>query len=207
MAGKFITFEGCEGAGKSKQIGLLSDYLTERNIKHVVTREPGGNHISESIRSIILDGKNTDMADECEALLYAAARVQVLKSVIAPALNEGNIVICDRYIDSSFAYQGYARGLGIETIEKINFYAIKNFMPSLTVFLDIPPKEAFERKHGADEDDRLEQAGMAFHEKVYEGYKAVEKRYPERFVSINPMGEKEETHKKIIELLKSRGII
>lgn len=207
MTGKFITFEGCEGAGKSRQIGFLSDYLTERNIKHVVTREPGGNRISESIRKIILDGANTDMADECEALLYAAARVQVLKSVISPALKDGNIVICDRYIDSSFAYQGYARGLGIDVIENINFYAIKNFIPDLTIFLDIPPKEAFERKHGADEDDRLEQAGMAFHEKVYEGYKAVEKRYPERFIAVNPMGEKEETHKKIVELLKSRGII
>jgi len=207
MAGKFITFEGCEGAGKSRQIQLLSDYLTRSGIKHIVTREPGGNHISESIRSIILDGKNTDMADECEALLYAAARVQVLKSVISPALKEGNIVICDRYIDSSFAYQGYARGLGIDVIENINFYAIKNFMPDLTVFLDIPPDKAFERKHGADEDDRLEQEGLHFHNKVYEGYKEVKKRYPDRFIPINPMGEKEETHKKIVELLKSRGII
>jgi len=207
MAGKFITFEGCEGAGKSRQIQLLSDYLTRSGIKHIVTREPGGNHISESIRSIILDGKNTDMADECEALLYAAARVQVLKSVISPALKEGNIVICDRYIDSSFAYQGYARGLGIDVIENINFYAIKNFMPDLTVFLDIPPDKAFERKHGADEDDRLEQEGLPFHNKVYEGYKEVKKRYPDRFIPINPMGEKEETHKKIVELLKSRGII
>lgn len=207
MKGKFITFEGCEGAGKSRQIQLLSEYLTKNGIDHIVTREPGGNHISESIRNIILDGKNTDMADECEALLYAAARVQVLKSVISPALNEGKLVICDRYIDSSFAYQGYARGLGIDVIENINFYALKNFMPDLTVFLDIPPAKAFERKHGADEDDRLEQAGMAFHEKVYEGYKEVLKRYPERFIPINPMGEKEETHKKIIALLKDRGIV
>jgi len=207
MYGKFITFEGCEGAGKSRQIQLLSDYLTSRGIKHIVTREPGGNHISESIRSIILDGKNTDMTDECEALLYAAARVQVLKTVVAPALNSGNIVICDRYIDSSFAYQGYARGLGVETIENINFYAIKNFMPDLTIFLDIPPREGFARKHGADESDRLEQAGMAFHEKVYEGYKELAKRYPDRFIPINPMGEKEETHGKIIALLKERGIV
>lgn len=207
MYGKFITFEGCEGAGKSRQIQLLSDYLTKRGIKHIVTREPGGNHISESIRSIILDGKNTDMTDECEALLYAAARVQVLKSVISPALEDGNIVICDRYIDSSFAYQGYARGLGIEVIENINFYALKNFTPDLTIFLDIPPKEAFARKHGADEDDRLEQAGMDFHEKVYEGYKRIAERYPDRFIPVNPMGEREETHQKIVALLRERGIV
>lgn len=207
MSGKFITFEGCEGAGKSRQIQLLSEYLTQNGIEHIVTREPGGNRISESIRSIILDGANTAMADECEALLYAAARVQVLKEIIAPALKSGKIVICDRYVDSSFAYQGYARGLGVETIESINFYAVKNFMPNLTVFLDIPPKEAFERKHGADKGDRLEQAGMAFHDKVYRGYKEIAKRYPDRFIPINPMGEKQETHQKILRLLKERGII
>ena len=113
MRGAFITFEGCEGSGKSTQIRLLSQYLQDKNIPHVVTREPGGGEISEEIRKIILNGKFMEMSDECEALLYAAARVQHLKDTVEPALERGEMVICDRYIFSSFAYQGYGRGLSI----------------------------------------------------------------------------------------------
>ena len=119
MKGKFITLEGCEGVGKSRQIKLLEQYLIENGIKYFLTREPGGTPTSEKIREIILDGKNTQIVDECEALLYASARVQLLKEVVAPKLNDGELVICDRYIDSSFAYQGYARGLGVDFIENI----------------------------------------------------------------------------------------
>ena len=112
MRGKFITFEGCEGSGKSTQLRLLSEYLDKLGVDYILTREPGGSEIAEQIRNIILNGKNTAMCDECEALLYAAARVQHLKEKIAPALDKGKLVICDRYVDSSLAYQGYARGLG-----------------------------------------------------------------------------------------------
>ena len=105
MKGRFIAFEGCEGAGKSTQMRLLSEYLTARGVPHILTREPGGGHISESIRNIILDGKNREMTDECEALLYAAARVQHLSETVKPALERGATVLCDRYIFSSFAYQ------------------------------------------------------------------------------------------------------
>lgn len=178
MRGAFITFEGCEGSGKSTQIRLLSQYLQDQNIPHVVTREPGGGEISEEIRKIILNGKFMEMSDECEALLYAAARVQHLKDTVEPALERGEMVICDRYIFSSFAYQGYGRGLSIDFLEKINEYALRNYMPDVTLFLNIPPRRAFARKHGADENDRMEKAGENFHQRVYEGYLQLLKRYP-----------------------------
>ena len=120
MKGKFITFEGCEGSGKSTQLSMFREYLEKRNIDYVFTREPGGTEISEKIRTIILDAENVKMTDECEALLYASARAQLIKEKILPALNEGKLVLCDRYIDSSFAYQAYARGLGVNYIKNIN---------------------------------------------------------------------------------------
>ena len=116
----FITFEGCEGVGKSRQIRLLEEYLQKHGKKYYLTREPGGTPVSEQIRSVILDGRNVSMADECEALLYAAARVQLLKEIVKPRLDANELVLCDRYIDSSLAYQGYARGLGVDFVEKIN---------------------------------------------------------------------------------------
>lgn len=207
MRGKFVTFEGCEGSGKTTQQKLLGDYLNERKIRHIFTREPGGNPVSEKIRGIILDNKNAAMTDECEALLYAAARVQVLHDVISPALEEGTLVVCDRFIDSSFAYQGFARGLGFDFIAKINSYAIERFMPDVTVFLDIDPESAFIRKNGAEKDDRMEQAGAAFHKRVYEGYKILEEKYPERFFSVNAFDSAENIHKNIVKLLKEKGVL
>ncbi|MBQ0099092.1 MAG: dTMP kinase [Firmicutes bacterium] len=207
MKGKFITFEGCEGVGKSHQLRRLKEYLELNNIKFFATREPGGNVVSEKIREIILDKNNTSLTDECEALLYASARAQLLKEVIKPKLDNGELVICDRYIDSSIAYQGYARGLGEEFVESINSYAIKNFMPDLTIFLDLPPIEAFKRKGGVDKNDRLELSGMEFHNKVYEGYLSLAKKYPNRIVKIDASGSKEQTQEKIINALKENGII
>lgn len=206
MKGKFITFEGCEGAGKSTQMRLLSEYLKERGIAHTVTREPGGGQISEEIRKVILNGKFTDMTDECEALLYAAARVQHLADTVAPALARGEIVLCDRYIFSSYAYQGGGRGLERRFLEEINSYAVRNFMPDVTLFLDIPPARAFERKHGADKEDRIEQAGEAFHRKVYESYRALLAEYPDEMVAVDCSGTKYETSAKIVQLLRARGI-
>ena len=203
----FITFEGCEGVGKSRQIHMLEEYLKQNNIKYYLTREPGGCNVSEQIRSVILDGKNDAMADECEAMLYAAARVQLLKEVIAPKLKNGELVLCDRYIDSSLAYQGYARGLGVEFVEKINDYAIKNFMPDYTIFLSLTPEQAFKRKGGADKTDRVELMGLDFHNKVYEGYVDLAKKYSDRFIVIDASGEKLQTHQKIIDALKEKGVI
>jgi len=206
MKGKFITFEGCEGSGKSTQLKLLAEFLRERGVDFILTREPGGSAISEQIRTIILNGKNTEMCDECEALLYAAARAQHLKETVAPALKQGKLVICDRYVHSSLAYQGYARGLGVDYIKKINDFALSNFAPQLTVFLDIAPSEAFRRKHGADPDDRIEQLGLEFHTKVYRGYKALADSDPNIY-AVDCLGTKYETAEKIRNLLIEKAII
>ena len=207
MKGKFITFEGCEGVGKSRQLEMLKEYLKNNNIDFYFTREPGGTGVSEQIRNIILDGKNSAMVDECEALLYAAARVQLIKEEIAPRLNAGQLVLCDRYVDSSFAYQAVARGLGYDFIDNINCYATKNFMPDYTVWLDLTPEQAFKRKGGVDKNDRLELSGMKFHNDVYKGYKELSLKYPERFIVIDASGTKEQTQAKIISALKEKGII
>ncbi len=206
MRGKFITFEGCEGSGKSTQLKLLSEYLTSVGVDFILTREPGGSGISEDIRKIILNGKNTAMCDECEALLYAAARIQHLREVIAPALEAGKLVVCDRYVYSSLAYQGHARGLGEEFIEEINAAALSDYPPNMTVFLDISPSEAFKRKHGADKDDRIEQMGLEFHEKVYAGYKALLAKHPD-ICAVYCGGSKYETAENIKKLLREKQII
>lgn len=207
MKGTFITFEGCEGAGKSTQIRLLSQYLAEQGKECVVTREPGGSAISEAIRAVILDGKNTAMTDECEALLYAAARAQHLSDTVLPALEAGKTVLCDRYIFSSFAYQGYGRGLDMGFLRAVNSFALQGHMPDITLFLDIPPRSAFERKHGADQNDRIEQAGEAFHARVYQGYLRLAEEYPGQIVRVDCSGTKFETNEKIRALLADRGLI
>ncbi len=205
MKGKFVTIEGCEGSGKSTQLRLLSAYLEELGTDVLFTREPGGSVVSEDIRRIILNGQYKQMCPECEALLYAASRIQHLKEIIIPALEAGRLVVCDRYVDSSFAYQGYARGLGMDYIEKINATAME-YQPDLTLFLDINPVQAFERKHGADKGDRIEQLGIEFHKRVYEGYKLLEQKYP-RFTAVDCSGTKYETAEKIRGILRDKDII
>lgn len=205
--GKFITFEGCDGCGKSTQLKLLSGYLTENGIPHIFTREPGGGKISEAIREILLSGKNMEMTDECEALLYAASRVQHLNDRVEPALREGKLVICDRYVDSSLAYQAYARGLGVDFISKINAYALAHYLPDLTVFIDLTPEAAFLRKKGADANDRLEQAGMAFHKRVYEGYKAIAQAEPSRVVCVDGDQSPAEIFSNVLQALKDKNCL
>ena len=205
--GKFVTFEGCEGCGKSTQVRLFNEYLTKENIPHIFTREPGGEKISEEIRRILLDANNAEMTDECEALLYSASRVQHLADRVEPALKEGKLVVCDRYVDSSLAYQAYARGLGVDFVTKINAFALENYLPDVTVFIDLSPADAFKRKHGADENDRLEQAGMAFHNRVYEGYKSLAAAYPERFVCVDGSKTPEEIFAEVLAVLKQRNCL
>ncbi len=207
MRGKFITFEGCDGCGKSTQLKMFSDYLTAQNIPHIFTREPGGGKISEQIRSILLSGKNMEMTDECEALLYAAARVQHLADRVEPALKEGKLVICDRYVDSSLAYQAFARGLGRDFVEKINAFALENYRPDVTVFIDLTPEDAFKRKRGADENDRMELAGMAFHQRVYEGYKTVAKEQPERVICVDGRKNPQAIFEDVLHILKDKGCL
>lgn len=183
--GIFITFEGPEGSGKSTVIKEVYKALKEQGHDVLMTREPGGNMISEEIREIILDTKNTLMDDRTEALLYAASRRQHVAEKIQPALAEKKIVLCDRFVDSSLAYQGYARGIGIEEVYEMNKFAIKDCFPNLTLFFDVHPEIGMERIGKRNYKDRLEQAGDTFHEKVYEGYQLLIKTYPERIKRID----------------------
>ena len=193
--GKFITFEGTEGVGKSTQVKLLADYLKKTGQPYLLTREPGGEAIAESIRKIILDAKNTSMCDEAEALLYAASRAQLVKNVILPALEEGKTVICDRYVHSSVVYQCYGRGLSEKFVLDINAFALENC-----------PDVAFKRKGGADKTDRVEQSGEQFFDRVAFGYSKIKEK-DEKVLTIVPLGEREETSQTIINALKERGLI
>ncbi len=200
----FVTFEGSEGVGKSTQLRLLKTYLEQTGQPAVYIREPGSTEISEQIRAVILDKANSAMEDMTEALLYAASRAQLVREVILPAIDEGKLIICDRYIDSSVAYQGYGRGLGAQTIKYINAYAIGNCMPDVTVFLDLPPKKNW---RGDRQDDRIEQQSDEFFERVYKGYLAEIELSPSRFVCIKPEFDKNATSQKIISALRQRGAI
>lgn len=187
VRGHFITFEGGEGAGKTTMIARLKDELTMMGYNVITTREPGGIEIAEKIREIILDPNHTAMDARTEALLYAAARRQHLVEKVNPALEEGKIVLCDRFIDSSLAYQGYARGLGMDDVLRINQFAIKNRMPTLTLFFNIKPKEGLARINANKdrEKNRLDLEKMKFHDRVYDGYLLLLKKYPKRIKSID----------------------
>ena len=168
MRGIFITVEGGDGAGKSTQLANIRQYMEERNIDAIFTREPGGTVIAEKIREIILDPENEGMEDLTEALLYAASRAEHVRKVIAPALESGTTVVCDRFVDSSIAYQGYGRGLG-EVVETINAPAVNGYVPDLTIFLDLEPEVAMNRISNRGH-DRLEIESPDFHDRVHEGY-------------------------------------
>ncbi|WP_340400045.1 dTMP kinase [Paenibacillus sp. FSL H8-0079] len=185
--GKFITLEGGEGSGKTTMIGRVGSYFEERGIPYVVTREPGGIEIAEKIRSIILDPLHTAMDARTEALLYAAARSQHLAEKVEPALKAGKAVICDRFVDSSLVYQGYARGLGIENVWTINRFAIGDLMPDVTLYLDIEPEVGLARidAHDGREVNRLDLENLEFHRKVREGYFLLKEQFPERIRVID----------------------
>ncbi|ETT39706.1 dTMP kinase [Paenibacillus sp. FSL H7-0942] len=185
--GKFITLEGGEGSGKTTMIGRIGSYFEERGIPYVVTREPGGIEIAEKIRSIILDPLHTAMDARTEALLYAAARSQHLAEKVEPALRAGKAVICDRFVDSSLVYQGYARGLGIENVWAINRFAIGDLMPDVTLYLDIEPEVGLARidAHDGREVNRLDLENLEFHRKVREGYFLLKEQFPERIRVID----------------------
>lgn len=185
--GIFITMEGPEGAGKTTILKMLGETLKQEGYSVVLTREPGGIPISEQIREVILNKENTAMDSRTEALLYAAARRQHLVEKIIPALEKGMIVLCDRFIDSSLAYQGHARGLDMDEIYSINKFAIGDFMPDITFYFDIDPAEGLKRisANNNREVNRLDLEELHFHEKVREGYQLVMERWKERFVRID----------------------
>ena len=201
MKGLFITFEGVDGCGKSTQQRLLGEYLSKEGYDILFTREPGGCALAEKIRELLLDVENSEMDDKTEALLYAAARAQHIAQVIRPALQEGKIVLCDRFIDSSLAYQGVGRGLGIKDIMEINQFATGGIMPDKTFFLDFPPELAFERMSKKRVHDRLEQEEMQFHQLLYSGFAQLTGLYPERIIRVDANGNKFETSEKIKKIM------
>lgn len=204
----FITLEGGEGSGKSTAIKTIVPRLEALGYKVVLTREPGGTPISEEIRNVILDKKNTAMDPMTEALLYAASRRQHVVEKIIPALKEGKIVLCDRYIDSSLAYQGGARGLGIDKVYAINQYATEGLLPDITIFFNLEPEKGLERIecNANREVNRLDVEKLSFHEKVYSSFQELIKRFPDRIVQIDaskdPSTVAEEAYEAISQRLK-----
>ena len=183
----FITFEGGEGAGKSTAIKRIVEKLTSEGYEIVLTREPGGTPIAEEIRNVILDKKNTAMDPRTEALLYAASRRQHLVEKVIPALKEGKLVLCDRFLDSSLAYQGGARGIGIDTVYNMNLFATEGMLPDLTILFDIKPEEGLARiaANSQREVNRLDVEKLTFHNRVRDSFHELAKKFPERFVIVD----------------------
>ena len=181
--GIFITLEGPDGSGKSTQVENIKSYFANKRREVVVSREPGGTLISEKLRSIVLDNANAEMDDITEMFIYAAARAQHVAEKIRPALERDAVVICDRFVDSSIAYQGYGRNLGNQ-VSEVNRYATGGLEPNITFFMDLDP-EVGRARIGKDVRDRLGQQKLDFHYRVYEGYKALCDKYPERVVRID----------------------
>lgn len=201
---KFIVFEGGEGVGKSTQLELLKEYLERTEQKAVFTREPGGTPLAEKIRRLIL---TEPMCADCESLLFAAQRAEHIENFIKPELEKGNIVVCDRYLDSSLAYQGYARGLTEEKVLAYNDYAVQNCLPDAIVFIDMDPTKSWRRRSGdVIENDRLEKEADAFHSAVYKGFQTLAEKN-ERYIRIVPDEDKLVTAVKIVEALRGKGII
>ena len=202
----FIPIEGPEGSGKTTAVDTAVKELEKMGYQIVRTREPGGTPIAEQIRNVILDKNNTAMDQRTEALLYAASRRQHLVEKVWPALKEGKIVICDRYLDSSLAYQGGARGLGIDNILNVNMFATEGTFPDLTLLFDLSPEVGLARiaANSDREVNRLDLEKMEFHTKVRNTFLELAKRYPERFVVIDASQSREEVAKKTLEVMLSR---
>ena len=202
----FITFEGGEGSGKTTCIQHVVKTLEERGKSVLLSREPGGTPISEEIRNVILDKRNTDMDPRTEALLYAASRRQHIVQKILPALKEGKIVICDRFLDSSLAYQGGARGLGINEIYKVNQYATEGLEPDVTFFFDILPEEGLKRiaMNAGREVNRLDVEKLPFHHAVRNAFLELAKRFPKRYVIIDASKDKESVYEDVMKEIDKR---
>lgn len=210
MRGLLISFEGIEGCGKTTQAKLLYEYLRERGIACILLYEPGGTEIGEEIRKILLNEKNTKMSPKTELFLYLAARAQLLEEIIFPALQEGKVIICDRFSDSTLAYQGGGRNLGLERVSQINKYATNKLRPHLTILIDIPVSISKERIK-KEEKDRLEKENEEFYEKIRETYLLLAKRAPKRIKIFKGDKSIEDLHleirTEIIKFLTKKGVI
>lgn len=204
--GLFVSFEGIDGCGKSSIMARVNEILLERGHDVACVREPGGVPISESIRAIIMDNKNTDMDDRCEALLFAAARAQLVHSKLEPLLSDSRIVLSDRYVDSSLVYQGYARKLGFEGVKSINDFAMGGLWPDITFLIDISVEDAQKRIHSDSkhEENRLDVQKKNFYEMVANAYKEISNRFPERFVTIDGYQAFEDEARQIAGLIEDR---
>ena len=201
----FITFEGPDGSGKTTQIHQLADWLHEQGHMVVLTREPGGTDIGNQIRQVLHDPSNNAMDAQTEILLYSADRAQNVAQLIRPALTVGKVIISDRYVDSTLAYQGYGRGLDLETLRIITAFATGNLMPNLTLYLDITPEEGLQRRQlGGDEWNRLDAETLEFHQQVRAGYLELIKQEPERWVVINAVRSVEEVQAEIRAVVQAR---
>jgi len=185
MRGKFITLEGSEGSGKSTNLAYIRDRLVEQGIDLIVTREPGGTTLGEAIRGLLLDHRNTSMCSDTELLLMFAARAQHLAEVILPALDAGKWVLCDRFTDATYAYQGYGRGIAHERIALLEQWVQGELRPDLTLFLDVPVSLGLERASNRGEPDRFERERLEFFERVREGYLAQARQAPQRYRVID----------------------
>ena len=205
MRGIFITFEGIDGCGKSTQCELLKDYLKNNGRDFIFGREPGGTVIGERIREILLDKKNTQMNPRTELLLFEAARAQITEEVIKPALDDGRIVICDRFFDSSSAYQGMARGMGMDFVAGLNMAATGGLKPDITFFFDITVEEALARRGKRGEaSDRIELAGVKFQEDVRKGYLELAKKSGGRIVTIDATKNIDEIFEEVKQTLEGK---
>jgi dTMP kinase len=198
--GLFITFEGLDGCGKSTQMDLLADALRDRGYVVTITREPGGTAVGEDIRKLLLDPQHRGMSARAEALLYSAARAHLVEKVIRPALDDGQVVLCDRYLDSSLAYQGYGRGLGTDDIMTLNVWATECLFPDLTLFLDL--EDDIRSTRMAAVPDRLEAEDEEFHRRVGEGYRELLLAHPHRVRRVDARGSVAEVQEKVRALVE-----
>lgn len=208
LKGKFITFEGIDGCGKGTQIKKLQEYLDLNNVQAYFTREPGGNKVAEKIRNILKDQENVDITPNCELLLFSASRTLLVETVIKPKLENGELVVCDRYVDSCTAYQGYGRDFDLENVYMLNSFATSGIMPDLTILLDLSPFEGL-RRNASDvtKMDRFEAEGFLLQEKVRNGFLEIAKNNPERFLVIDATKTPDEIFEIILLELKQRGIV
>ena len=211
--GLFVTFEGPEGCGKTSQMRLLAAYLRDQGWDVLTTREPGGTPISERVRAIVLDPAHPNMEPTTEFLLFSAARAQHVAEVIRPHLERGGVVLCDRFADSSLAYQGYGYGLDLEARRAITRFATGGLVPDLTLLLDLPVEAGLRRKAGGRGDawNRMEQKQIAYHERVRAGYLAMAAAEPERWVTIDATGDmrvvQDAIREPVMRRLERRGLV